>query len=137
MRTKDEKPVQQIAKKDVKTPGTSFSRISPAAKVLISEHGLDASSISSSGPRGTLLKGDVLAAIKSGKASKASVPKEKSSSPSLHPQTSSSLPGGSKSTVQDVAYEDLPNSQIRKVLMLSILVDLYIRMNCSRSDGVI
>ncbi|KAL1553174.1 Pyruvate dehydrogenase complex component E2 1 [Salvia divinorum] len=116
-RTNYEKPVQPIAKKDAKTQKTSFNRISPAAKMLISEHGLDASSITSSGPRGTLLKGDVLAAINSGKVSKVSVPKEKTSSP----QTSSSLPAGSKSTVQDVAYEDLPNSQIRKVIAARLL----------------
>ncbi|KAG6412739.1 hypothetical protein SASPL_125425 [Salvia splendens] len=111
-RTKAEKPVQQIAKKDVKTQKSSFKRISPAAKMLISEHGLDVSSLTSSGPCGTLLKGDALAAIKSRKVSKVSVPKDKTSSP----QSSSSLPAGSKSTAQDVAYEDLPNSQIRKVL---------------------
>ncbi|XP_057798834.1 dihydrolipoyllysine-residue acetyltransferase component 1 of pyruvate dehydrogenase complex, mitochondrial isoform X2 [Salvia miltiorrhiza] len=120
VKTKNEKPVQKIAK-DVKTQKTNFSRISPAAKMLISEHGLDASSITSSGPRGTLLKGDVLAAIKSGKVSKVSGPKEKTSSPSVHPQTSSSLPAGSKSDVQDVAYEDLPNSQIRKVIAARLL----------------
>ncbi|XP_047970306.1 dihydrolipoyllysine-residue acetyltransferase component 1 of pyruvate dehydrogenase complex, mitochondrial [Salvia hispanica] len=117
VRTKDEKPAQQVGKKDVKPHKTSFNRISPAARMLISEHGLDASSIASSGPRGTLLKGDVLAAIKSGKVSKVSVPKEKTSSP----QASSSLPAGSKSTVQDVAYEDLPNSQIRKVIATRLL----------------
>lgn len=86
--------------------------------MLLSEHGLDASSISASGPRGTLLKGDVLAAIKSGKGSaKVSGSKEKIlSSPPLHPQVSSSGPMGSKPTVQETgAYEDLPNSQIRKV----------------------
>ncbi|XP_047964701.1 dihydrolipoyllysine-residue acetyltransferase component 1 of pyruvate dehydrogenase complex, mitochondrial-like [Salvia hispanica] len=116
-RTKAEKPVQQIAKKDVKTQKSSFNRISPAAKMLISEHGLDVSSLTSSGPRGTLLKGDVLAAIKSGKVSKVSVPKDKTSSP----QSSSSLPAGSKSTAQDVAYEDLPNSQIRKVIAARLL----------------
>lgn len=121
MRTKDEKPVQEIAKTDVKTQKTSFHRISPAAKLLITEHGLDISSITASGPRGTLLKGDVLAAIKSGKgSSKVSVSKENISSST---QASSSLPVGSKSTVHEKdAYEDLPNSQIRKVLMLLVLV---------------
>ncbi|KAK6136127.1 hypothetical protein DH2020_030143 [Rehmannia glutinosa] len=114
---KDEKPVEQSTAKDVKTQKTGFNRISPAAKLLILEHGLDASSITASGPRGTLLKGDVLTAIKSGKGSSSvSGSKERiSSSPPTHPQTSSSMPVGSKSTVQDTdAYEDLPNSQIRK-----------------------
>lgn len=121
MRTKDEQPVQEIVKTDVKSQKTSFNRISPAAKLLITEHGLDISSLTASGPRGTLLKGDILAAIKSGKgSSKVSIPKEKISSST---QTSSSLPVGSKSTVHEQdAYEDLPNSQIRKVLMLLVLV---------------
>lgn len=120
VRTKDEKPVQEIAKTDVKTQKTSFNRISPAAKLLITEHGLDISSIAASGPRGTLLKGDVLAAIKSGKgSSKVSIPKEKISSST---QTSSSSPVGSKSTVHEKdAYEDLPNSQIRKVIATRLL----------------
>lgn len=122
MKTKDEKPVQQIAKKDVETQKSSFNRISPAAKLLIAGHGLDASSIAASGPRGTLLKGDVLAAMKSGKVSKLSAPKEKISPPQVHPHTSSSQPVGSKSTVQDDGYEDLPNSQIRKVLTLAIML---------------
>ncbi|KAH6804075.1 Dihydrolipoamide acetyltransferase [Perilla frutescens var. frutescens] len=118
VRTKDEKPVQQIAKKGVETQKTSFNRISPAAKLLIHEHGLDVSSITASGPRGTLLKGDVLAAMKSGKVSKVSEPKEKISS---SPPTPSSLPAGPKSTVQDDGYEDLPNSQIRKVIASRLL----------------
>lgn len=121
---KDEKPVQQSAAEDVKTHKTGFSRVSPAAKLMIKEHGLDASSITASGPRGTLLKGDVLAAMKSGKGSaKVSGSKEKiSSSPPVHPQTSSSTPMGSKSAVQDKdAYEDFPNSQIRKVIATRLL----------------
>lgn len=125
MSAKDERPIQQSAAEDAKTQKTSFNRISPAAKLMIKEHGLDASSITASGPRGTLLKGDVLAAMKSGKGSaKVSGSKEKvSSSPPGHPQTSSSTPMGSKSIVQDKdAYEDFPNSQIRKVLLLPIVI---------------
>ncbi|KAI3458891.1 hypothetical protein Pfo_015554 [Paulownia fortunei] len=121
---KDERPVQQSNAEDVKTQKTSFNRISPAAKLLLLEHGLDTSSITASGPRGTLLKGDVLTAIKSGKGSvSVSGSKEKfSSSPPVHPQTSSSVPMGSKSTVQETdTYEDLPNSQIRKVIATRLL----------------
>ncbi|PIN19362.1 Dihydrolipoamide acetyltransferase [Handroanthus impetiginosus] len=121
---KDERPVAQSTSKNVKTQETSFRRISPAAKLLLIEHGLDASSILASGPRGTLLKGDVLAAINSGKGSaKVSGSKEKiSSTPQVHPQTSSSVAMGSKPTVQQTdAYEDLPNSQIRKVIAARLL----------------
>ncbi|KAM5555874.1 hypothetical protein ABKV19_023676 [Rosa sericea] len=48
------------------TVGSSIISISRAAKLLIQEHGLDASSLRASGAHGRLLKGDVLAAIKSG-----------------------------------------------------------------------
>ncbi|KAL0401699.1 UNVERIFIED_CONTAM: pyruvate dehydrogenase complex, mitochondrial [Sesamum latifolium] len=120
---KDEKPVQKNTAKDVKTQKTSFSRISPAAKLLLMEHGLDASSIMASGPRGTLLKGDVLAAIQSGKRSaKVSGPKEKISSLDPAPPHPPSASTASKSTVQQTAaYEDLPNSQIRKVIATRLL----------------
>ncbi|KAG8380589.1 hypothetical protein BUALT_Bualt06G0031200 [Buddleja alternifolia] len=137
---KDERPVQEITSKDVKTQKTSFSRISPAAKLLLTEHGLDASSITASGPRGTLLKGDVLAAIKSGKGSvKVSGSKERiSSSSPVHPQTSSSVPVGSKSTLQQTdAYEDLPNSQIRKVIAMRLLESKQFTPHLYLSTGVI
>lgn len=120
MGVKEEKPIQRSTTKDIKTP-TSFTRISPAAKLLITEHGLDASSIMPSGPRGTLLKGDVLSAIKSGKGStRISEPEKKISPLSLpQPSASSSTSLGSKSDVQQTdAHEDLPNSQIRKVFFI-------------------
>ncbi|KAL0317296.1 UNVERIFIED_CONTAM: pyruvate dehydrogenase complex, mitochondrial [Sesamum angustifolium] len=120
---KDEKPEPKNTAKDVKTQKTSFSRISPAAKLLLMEHGLDASSIMASGPRGTLLKGDVLAAIQSGKGS-AKVSGSKENISSLHPAPPHppSASTGSKSSVQQAAaYEDLPNSQIRKVIATRLL----------------
>ncbi|KAL0322202.1 UNVERIFIED_CONTAM: pyruvate dehydrogenase complex, mitochondrial [Sesamum calycinum] len=121
---KDEKPVPKNTAKDVKTQKTSFSRISPAAKLLLMEHGLDASSIMASGPRGTLLKGDVLAAIQSGKGS-AKVSGSKENISSLHPAPPHppSASTGSKSSVQQAAaYEDLPNSQIRKTIFFHSLI---------------
>lgn len=111
---KEEKPTQHEARSEPRPQKTGFKRISPSAKLLITEHGLDASSITASGPRGTLLKGDVLGAIKSGKAS----PKTsfKDQSPRMHPQTSLPASPESKSHLKQAdSYEDLPNSQIRKV----------------------
>ncbi|XP_075484375.1 dihydrolipoyllysine-residue acetyltransferase component 1 of pyruvate dehydrogenase complex, mitochondrial-like isoform X1 [Primulina tabacum] len=120
---KDEKPVQKSTSKDITMEKTSFNRISPAAKILIAEHGLDTSLIAASGPRGTLLKGDVLAAMKSGKGStKISESQKSSPSPTTQPQTSSSTSVGLKSIVQQTdAYKDLPNSQIRKVIATRLL----------------
>ncbi|XP_031115635.1 dihydrolipoyllysine-residue acetyltransferase component 1 of pyruvate dehydrogenase complex, mitochondrial isoform X1 [Ipomoea triloba] len=121
---KEEKPILQDSTKDDRPEKTGFKRISPAAKLLISEHRLDASSIPASGPHGTLSKGDVLAAIKSGIGSskissgKAAMP----SSPQTHPQTASSESVGLKSDLkQPDSYEDFPNSQIRKVIASRLL----------------
>ncbi|GMG99456.1 hypothetical protein Nepgr_001296 [Nepenthes gracilis] len=103
---------------------SSISRISPSAKLLIAEFGLDKSSLRPSGPRGTLLKGDVLAAIKSGIGSSRSArPQEKAS---LSPQNqqqpkSASSQQSSFPSEQTDSYWDLPNSQIRKVIARRLL----------------
>ncbi|KAK4707943.1 hypothetical protein R3W88_028868 [Solanum pinnatisectum] len=121
---KEEKPVRHDVTTEVRTQTTGFNRISPAAKVLITEHGLDASSIPASGPRGTLLKGDVLAALKSGKGSSnnSSAGKANPSPPQVNQQATPTKPLGLKSDGQQKdAYEDLPNSQIRKVIAARLL----------------
>lgn len=121
---KEEKPTHHDTRPAAAAQSTSFNRISPSAKLLIIEFGLDPSSLTASGPRGTLLKGDVLAAIKSGKvSSKDSTPKQKiSSSPQIHPQTSPTASSESKSpSLQSDSFEDLPNSQIRKVIARRLL----------------
>ncbi|KAG9455011.1 hypothetical protein H6P81_007915 [Aristolochia fimbriata] len=104
------------------TQTARYRRISPSAKLLISEHGLDASSLKASGPRGTLLKGDVIAAIKSGKGSfKASKPSvEKTTVSSETPQVTPVK--DSKSGADHIdSHDDLPNSQIRKVIAKRLL----------------
>uniref|UniRef100_A0A0V0IME0 Dihydrolipoamide acetyltransferase component of pyruvate dehydrogenase complex n=1 Tax=Solanum chacoense TaxID=4108 RepID=A0A0V0IME0_SOLCH len=121
---KEEKSVRHDVTAKVRTQTTGFNRISPAAKVLITEHGLDASSIPASGPRGTLLKGDVLAALKSGKGSSnnSSVGKATPSPPQVNQQATLTKSLGLKSDgQQNDAYEDLPNSQIRKVIAARLL----------------
>ncbi|KAH0716134.1 hypothetical protein KY284_009039 [Solanum tuberosum] len=121
---KEENPVRHDVTAEVRTQTTGFNRISPAAKVLITEHGLDASSIPASGPRGTLLKGDVLAALKSGKGSSdnSSVGKATPSPPQVNQQATLTKSLGLKSDgQQNDAYEDLPNSQIRKVIAVRLL----------------
>lgn len=107
---KEEKSTTLPKKSELKEQRSNINRISPSAKLLISEFGLDSSLLNPSGPRGTLLKGDVLAAIKSGRgSSKTAAPKEQSPSPSIKLQSKPS------STPESVSYEDLSNSQIRKV----------------------
>lgn len=120
---KEEKSAQAVDNKE-STPRTNFCRISPSAKLLITEHGLEASSLKASGPRGTLLKGDVLEAIKSGSASKqASRPsQEKASAPAHTVQSTMHAPPqyGTGSPAME-SYEDFPNSQIRKVIAKRLL----------------
>lgn len=110
---KGKKETHHDTKDDVKVQKGSFTKISPSAKLLISEHGLDASSLQASGPYGTLLKGDVLAAIKSGKVS-SRISSHTEKSPSPCPQTSTAASPGSNLELSD-SFEDLPNTQIRKV----------------------
>lgn len=119
---KEGKSAPHEAKTEVKSGKSGFTRISPSAKLLINEHGLDASSLQASGPRGTLLKGDVLDAIKSGKGSARASSTAKKSPPQVQPQASSSA---SKSVgtrkQQSDSFEDQPNSQIRKVIAKRLL----------------
>ncbi|KAK1382587.1 Dihydrolipoamide acetyltransferase component of pyruvate dehydrogenase complex [Heracleum sosnowskyi] len=122
---KEGKSAPHEAKTEVKSGKngkSGFTRISPSAKLLINEHGLDASSLLASGPRGTLLKGDVLDAIKSGKGSAKSSSAGKKSPPQVQPQTSSSASEsvGTRKQQSD-SFEDQPNSQIRKVIAKRLL----------------
>ncbi|CAN7135611.1 unnamed protein product [Brassica rapa subsp. narinosa] len=100
-----------------------FTKISPAAKLLILEHGLEASSIEASGPYGTLLKSDVVAAIASGKTSKKSVSTEKKqpSKENISKSSSVSRPESKSSVTLSNDYEDFPNSQIRKIIAKRLL----------------
>ncbi|XP_031278526.1 dihydrolipoyllysine-residue acetyltransferase component 1 of pyruvate dehydrogenase complex, mitochondrial [Pistacia vera] len=121
---KKEKPTRHDPKDEVGVQKGSFTKISPSAKLLISEFGLDTSSLKASGPHGTLLKVDVLAAIKSGKvSSKSSSPAEKASpSPQIRPQTSAvASPSPKPRLQQSDSFEDLPNTQIRKVIARRLL----------------
>ncbi|XP_009387136.2 dihydrolipoyllysine-residue acetyltransferase component 1 of pyruvate dehydrogenase complex, mitochondrial isoform X1 [Musa acuminata AAA Group] len=112
------------AEHKVSIPKANFSRISPSAKLLIAQHGLEPSSLWASGPRGTLLKGDVLAAIKSGVQSTGAhksdqEPVAASTStlkPTVHQLSQSAVPLHDTDT-----HEDFLNSQIRKVIAKRLL----------------
>ncbi|KOM35640.1 hypothetical protein LR48_Vigan02g179000 [Vigna angularis] len=119
--TNQQKAPQHDTKSEVKAQKTKIARISPAAKLLIAEYGLDASTLNATGHYGTLLKGDVLSEIKSGKLSPKPVsPKEKVLSSQSHQQVAASRE--SKSNLgQSDSYEDFPNSQIRKVIAKRLL----------------
>ncbi|KAL5139323.1 Dihydrolipoyllysine-residue acetyltransferase component 1 of pyruvate dehydrogenase complex, mitochondrial [Glycine soja] len=119
--TNQQKAPQRGTKSEVKAQKNNITRISPAAKLLIAEYGLDAPTLNATGPYGTLLKGDVLSAIKSGKLSpKPASSKEKALSSQSHQQVAASQESKSDLKKSD-AYEDFPNSQIRKVIAKRLL----------------
>lgn len=110
---KEEHSVTEKLTNDVSDRKYPISRISPSAKVLISEHGLEPTSLKASGAHGTLLKADVLAAIKSGEVSpRLSKDKEHSIEVSLSATTVKETKASVK---ESGSFEDIPNSQIRKV----------------------
>ncbi|KAF0896955.1 hypothetical protein E2562_030961 [Oryza meyeriana var. granulata] len=96
------------------------THISPAAKLLIKEHRLDQSVLKASGPRGTLLKGDVLAALKSGASSSATKENNVPATPSSQP-THDSQSQSVTALQNNDTYKDIPNCQIRKVIAKRLL----------------
>ncbi|KAB5544067.1 hypothetical protein DKX38_012179 [Salix brachista] len=119
-KVKEEKSTHHGSKAEASKAEGNFKKISPTAKLLISEYGLDASSLHASGPYGTLLKSDVLAAIKSGKGRKSST-KEKGAPPSQKSPQPSAIP--SPESKQSDSFEDLPNTQIRKMYPSDVILD--------------
>ncbi|XP_031407607.1 dihydrolipoyllysine-residue acetyltransferase component 1 of pyruvate dehydrogenase complex, mitochondrial isoform X2 [Punica granatum] len=117
----EEKPVHQEAKTEIAPGKSSIQRISPAAKILITEHGLDISALKASGAHGTLLKGDVLAAIRSGKASPRPSSSKETPSHEVSQKPATKVPESRAAAQQPDSFEDLPNSQIRKVIAKRLL----------------
>nr|XP_043614968.1 dihydrolipoyllysine-residue acetyltransferase component 1 of pyruvate dehydrogenase complex, mitochondrial isoform X2 [Erigeron canadensis] len=118
---KEAKPAQHATHdKEVKAQKSGFSRISPSAKLLIAQHKLDASSIMASGAHGTLLKSDVLTALKSGTGAAKSSSTELKKSSSSQPETHTSLSISTEIQKLD-SYVDVPNTQIRKVIAKRLL----------------
>ncbi|KAF9676596.1 hypothetical protein SADUNF_Sadunf08G0019000 [Salix dunnii] len=117
-KVKEEKSTHHGSNAEASKAKGNFKKISPSANLLISEYGLDASSLHASGPYGTLLKNDVLAAIKSGKGRKSST-KEKGTPPPQKSPQPSAIP--SPESKQSDSFEDLPNTQIRKIIARRLL----------------
>ncbi|KAH9328325.1 hypothetical protein KI387_000433, partial [Taxus chinensis] len=101
-------------------------RFGPSVRRLLTEFELDPSSLKATGPHRTLLKGDVLAAIKNGADLKKSSDVPKLKKPM-------GLPKDEKTPTSAVSFqlplhvespglhEDIPNSQIRKVIAKRLL----------------
>lgn len=102
----------------------SRQRLGPSVRKLLSESGIDVTSLIGTGPGGSVVKGDVLAAMRSGsKPAKAAEsktvvePVQSVTRTSPVPKLSSEALLASSSP----AYEDFPTSQIRKVIAKRLL----------------
>ncbi|CAN1318844.1 Dihydrolipoyllysine-residue acetyltransferase component 1 of pyruvate dehydrogenase complex, mitochondrial [Linum perenne] len=115
---KEEKPLPHATTQETQGAHASVRRISPSAKMLISEHGLDVSSLNPSGFDGTLLKTDVMEAIRSGKGSKRKSETKEKVAPSSQ---KSEQPSSTTPPLHSDSFEDIPNSQIRKVIAKRLL----------------
>ncbi|CAM0911286.1 unnamed protein product [Alopecurus aequalis] len=110
----------QTVEVDAAEQSPALRHISPAAKMLIKEHGLNVSLLKASGPRGTLLKGDVLAALKPVTASSSAKEKTAPATPSPQPARDSQAQSLTTSQKSDT-FEDMTNTQIRKVIAKRLL----------------
>ncbi|KAF9213865.1 pyruvate dehydrogenase complex dihydrolipoamide acetyltransferase component (E2) [Podila verticillata] len=115
---KEEKKETPAPKKEAHVPQTAASPssklLSPAvAHLLLQHHITDITKIPSTGPKGRVLKGDVLAflgLIKARPAPEPTIPQPKTLPPAVKPApASSSAPSGA-------AYTDSPASTMRKVI---------------------
>lgn len=111
---KDEKAAESSDSKALVIP--LRQRLGPSVRKLLVESGIDVATLKGTGPGGSVVKGDVLAAMKSGsKRGKHLEPKkaEKVSSPVISK--------GISPPSSSISYEDLPTSQIRKVIAKRLL----------------
>jgi len=91
--------------------------LSPAVKHLVQRYNINASTIKGTGRRGKILKGDVLQYLENPKSSQ--IQQNFSQQPGLPKQPPVSIPPSSSTAktqqLPKVNYEDIPNSNIRKV----------------------
>ncbi|KAI5084672.1 hypothetical protein GOP47_0000841 [Adiantum capillus-veneris] len=116
-REEDEKIFKSLEAKASTIPPRQ--RLGPSVRRLLIESGIDVAILKGSGPGGAVVKGDVIAAIKSGSQSKREpeLKKVQKAHSSETPKTSSEplLPPSS------VSHDTLPTSQIRKVIAKRLL----------------
>ncbi|CAD7701999.1 unnamed protein product [Ostreobium quekettii] len=97
-------------------------KIGPAAKKLILEHGLSASVIPSTGPRGMVTKGDVLLAVSkgAGKVAEPATPAPRKEAPPRQTVTETSKQG-KETHVEGVPFMDTPTTQVRRIIASRLL----------------
>lgn len=122
-------PTDKSPKKVVESPDSqgpaipSRQRLGPSVRKLLIESGIDVTTLKGTGPGGAVVKGDVLAAMKSGskpakdtEAKKVEKATQIASLAATSKHSSEALPPPSI-----ISHEDLPTSQIRKVIAKRLL----------------
>ncbi|WCJ19193.1 Dihydrolipoyllysine-residue acetyltransferase component 1 of pyruvate dehydrogenase complex mitochondrial [Euphorbia peplus] len=105
---------------DIQTVKTSVGNRKEGKEETSTHHvPKDESKGKASGSHGTLLKSDVLEAIKSGKGTSRKSSPKAVPSPQGRPQSSSQVPESHSQKSDD--FEDIPNTQIRKVIARRLL----------------
>ena len=90
-------------------------RLGPSVRKLLIESGIDVSTLRGTGPGGAVVKGDVLAAMKTGQTSaKLTTTKEREEVNQAAAAAPKHLAGATPHT-STISYEDIPTTQIRKV----------------------
>eukprot|EP00003_Mantamonas_plastica_P005196 TRINITY_DN14158_c0_g2_i1.p1 TRINITY_DN14158_c0_g2~~TRINITY_DN14158_c0_g2_i1.p1 ORF type:complete len:384 (+),score=132.69 TRINITY_DN14158_c0_g2_i1:508-1659(+) len=116
------------------TSGNKSGFLSPAVALLIARNSMDAGSIKATGPKGLLLKGDVLKALENGEfqtkeASSTTTASQASASSASGTQAvkgSSSVPSGRRGRRNGVAsYTDIPVTNGRKVIAKNTVSSKY------------
>ncbi|KAH7297383.1 hypothetical protein KP509_26G067200 [Ceratopteris richardii] len=126
----DQAPTKKSPKNDGEATNISTSaaipsrqRVGPSVRRLLMESGIDITTLKGTGPGGAVVKGDVLAAMKSGGQLGTESNLKKAEKPSSLGSTkgTSELPLPSSGLL----YEDIPTSQIRKVIARRLLESKY------------
>ena len=113
---KEDEPAPKAAPAASSSDGNRIF-VSPLARRIAGQEGLDLAKISGSGPKGRIVKRDVEEAIKSGSAkagADAPAKAEKADAPTAAPVAPSGIDAGMLELLPD--YEEVPNSGMRKTI---------------------
>lgn len=109
-------PVSAVASSGVANTGGTAKPLSPAVLALVNRHGLDASLLPATGPKGHILKGDVLAYL-AGEDPVVDAKPAKEAAADAAPKAAAPTGGPVRLGRRDrPAYTDIPASNIRKVI---------------------
>ncbi|KNC86281.1 hypothetical protein SARC_01543 [Sphaeroforma arctica JP610] len=107
-------PAQSSGGGDDDSHAATRSTLLPSVAQLVQKHNLNVAEIPATGPKGHLLKGDVLNFLETGQ--KVGAQSSSGSSQAAPSTASKSAPAKSAAPAADAEYEDLPVSNMRKII---------------------